>query len=164
VRAEASIPSDNGNCGVRLAAPDEAVSLVLAHVHDERRAEAGKACSVFAPDARIDDAERASIEQPLRQILRREIAIRGKAIGEPVAAANVVELGAEVGEVIVVGDVLRAEIDAWNERIYPSLPKRQPCSVSRGSTTDTLITSSSCLSLRAISAREAHGQISATSR
>ena len=42
--------------------------MSLSHVHDERRAEAGEACSAFAADAGIDNAERAYIEQPLRQV------------------------------------------------------------------------------------------------
>ena len=38
------------------------VGMSLSHVHDERRAEAGEACSAFAADAGIDNAERAYIE------------------------------------------------------------------------------------------------------
>ena len=48
----------------------------------------------------------SEVERPLRQVLRSEVAVWREAVGEPVIIANIVELGAEVSEIVVVSDVL----------------------------------------------------------
>ena len=63
-------------------------------------------------DARIDDAESALIEQPLSQFLRLDVTVRCQARPEPSIAPQIVELAAEVSEVVVVaGDLFAAPAD-----------------------------------------------------
>ena len=48
----------------RSAAPAEAVRRPLPHIHDQCGSEASKTGSAVAAHARIDDAERAGLDQP----------------------------------------------------------------------------------------------------
>ncbi len=74
-------------------------------------------------NAGIDQAERSLLEQAQRQILRREIAVgrqaRGELLGRP-CAADVVKLGAEIGDVIVVGHLFLEPVDFGKlDRLVP---------------------------------------------
>ena len=57
--------SEKVDFGYRVAAPPEAVRRPLPHIHDQCGSEASKTRSAGAAHARIDDAERAGLDQPL---------------------------------------------------------------------------------------------------
>src|SRR5438067_286868 len=58
------------------------------------------------PDAWIDHSERTAGEQFVRQLLRGHIGSGRETAGGPLIAAYLVEISAEVCEIIIVGDLL----------------------------------------------------------
>lgn len=62
-------------------------------------------------NARIDDAGRSFVHQPVGKILRRLVALRIKAVGKCLRAANIMKLAAEIGEIAVIGDALFEPVD-----------------------------------------------------
>src|SRR5207244_12923032 len=85
--------------------PCEAISRLLADIHDEGWPKACNAGAALVPDAWIDDAERSFLEQRSCQGLRCGVVVRLEAIGKTFVA-DIVEFSAEIGEVVVVGDFL----------------------------------------------------------
>src|SRR5271157_3130411 len=87
------------------AIPAKSICRRLAHVHYEGRPEACEASSAATAHARIDDAQRARlIHQSRREILRGYVAAGRKAFREALVLAQIMELGAEVGEIVIVSD------------------------------------------------------------
>src|SRR5262249_13298508 len=86
----------------RTATPREAIGAGATDVGDQRRSETGDAHAARTPDTRIHDAERARGEQPVRERLRLDVAVRIERAPKT-AAAEIVKVGAEIGEVVVVG-------------------------------------------------------------
>src|SRR5262245_11080002 len=80
-------------------------------VPDERRPETREPGSTRAPHARVDDAERARLQQALGERLRFHVASRVEAGGETACATQIVEARAEVGEVVVVRHALVEPVD-----------------------------------------------------
>jgi hypothetical protein len=78
----------------------EPIDRRFSDISDQRRLETGKASAAGTPDAGVDDAQGGVLEQPFGERLRCDVACGIEAVGKGFRAAQVVELAAEVREVI----------------------------------------------------------------
>lgn len=87
-----SLSADNLDFWCRASLPSEPIRRSLPQIHHERGPETRQAGTTRASDARVDDAERAGVKQPLGQRLRLHVAVRNKAVSEHSRGAEIVKL------------------------------------------------------------------------
>src|SRR5581483_3877444 len=108
------------NRGRWIATPAEAVRGSFADIDDQRRTEASEAGAFRPTHARINHTERAHRLQPLGEELGLDVAVSVETTAEGALAPQIVELSAEIGEIVVEGHfILEAadlgEVDALVE-------------------------------------------------